>query len=173
VLASEAAHQLLPTIRSRCITYTMAWPAEADALAWLKEQGVAPADAPVLLRAAGDRPADALRYWQAGRHAKSWQLLPKAVARGDVSALADLSPPQAINALHKLCHDLLAVHAGAAPRFYAAQDLPPPGSPHALSAWAKALAQAARTAEHPFNAGLMLESLVSEARTALNSKPRP
>jgi DNA polymerase-3 subunit delta' len=39
----------------------------------------------------------------------------------------------------------------------------------ALARWSKSLASAARTAEHPFNAGLMLEALVSEARTALNS----
>jgi DNA polymerase-3 subunit delta' len=28
VLASEAAHQLLPTIRSRCLSHTMRWPQE-------------------------------------------------------------------------------------------------------------------------------------------------
>ncbi|MBA2672818.1 MAG: DNA polymerase III subunit delta', partial [Ramlibacter sp.] len=61
VLASESAHQLLPTIRSRCLGHTMAWPAEDQALAWLQEQGVPAAGAPALLRAAGGRPDDALR----------------------------------------------------------------------------------------------------------------
>ena len=32
VLATEAAHQLLPTIRSRCQTHSMVWPEEAEAL---------------------------------------------------------------------------------------------------------------------------------------------
>ena len=32
VLASEAAHQLLPTIRSRCLGHTMAWPVEDEAV---------------------------------------------------------------------------------------------------------------------------------------------
>ena len=32
VLASEAAHQLLPTIRSRCLGHTMAWPKQAEML---------------------------------------------------------------------------------------------------------------------------------------------
>ena len=41
VLASEAAHQLLPTIRSRCLGHTMVWPAEAGSLAWLQAQGLA------------------------------------------------------------------------------------------------------------------------------------
>ena len=35
VLATEAAHQLSPTIRSRCMAHTMHWPAQDDALAWL------------------------------------------------------------------------------------------------------------------------------------------
>ena len=38
VLASEAAHQLLPTIRSRCLGHAMLWPDKAGSLAWM-EQG--------------------------------------------------------------------------------------------------------------------------------------
>ena len=56
VLASEAAHQLLPTIRSRCLGHTMVWPAEADSLAWLQAQGLARDAAASFLRAAGGRP---------------------------------------------------------------------------------------------------------------------
>jgi len=41
VLATEAAHQLLPTIRSRCLTHTMLWPHEAQMLQWLQAQGLA------------------------------------------------------------------------------------------------------------------------------------
>ncbi len=170
VLASEAAHQLLPTIRSRCLTHTMAWPPEAEALAWLEQQGVKPADAPALLRAAGGRPEDALAYANAGGDPKIWSLLPKAVARGDSAALANWGPAQAVDALQKLCHDLLAVKAGAAPRFFQATDLPAPASYASLSHWSRELARTARTVEHPFNAGLMLEALVSQARSALNSR---
>jgi len=171
VLASEAAHQLLPTIRSRCLAHTMAWPNERDAQAWLEENGVNPSDAPALLRAAGGRPDDALVYGQAGRDPKSWSLLPKALARGDNSALADWTPAEAVSALQKLCHDLLATRAGAAPRFFEPTDLPPPASFRALTGWSRELSRAARTVEHPFNAGLMLEALVSQARSALNSRP--
>jgi DNA polymerase-3 subunit delta' len=169
VLATGAAHQLLPTIRSRCLGHTMAWPDEKDALAWLEQQGVRAADGAALLRAAGGRPEDALAFAQSGRDAKSWAALPKALARGDVSALADFTPSQALDGLLKLCHDLLAVKAGAAPRFFQSADLPPPASFAALAGWSRELARTARTVEHPFNAGLMLESLVSEARSALNS----
>lgn len=36
ILATEAAHQLLPTIRSRCLGHTMSWPGFEDSLAWLQ-----------------------------------------------------------------------------------------------------------------------------------------
>ncbi|TFZ04965.1 DNA polymerase III subunit delta' [Ramlibacter rhizophilus] len=170
VLATEAAHQLLPTIRSRCLSHTMAWPAEDDALAWLHGEGVPALEAPVLLRAAGGRPQDALRAHQAGQDAGRWARLPRAVARGDVTALEGLSPPEAVQALQKLCHDLLSVAAGAPPRFFAPADLPTASVPiSTLGDWWRELAATLRTAEHPFNPGLMLEALVSRARTALHS----
>ena len=169
VLATEAAHQLLPTIRSRCQGHTLAWPEEGEALTWLEGHGLSAADAQVLLRASGSRPEDALRAARAGRDAKRWRLLPKAVARGDASALADWSPAEAIDAMQKLCHDLLAQSAGGRPRFFEASDLPPAAPLHQLAAWWRELAGQLRTAEHPFNAGLMLEALVSRARTALHS----
>jgi DNA polymerase-3 subunit delta' len=170
VLASEAAHQLLPTIRSRCLGHTLAWPATGEALAWLQEEGVPAAAAAGLLRAAGGRPEDALRLHQAGLDAKTWSTWPKALVRGDTAALAGWAPAEAVDALQKLCHDLLAVTSGAAPRFFETADLPAPSSLPALTAWWRSLAEIARTVEHPFNQGLMLEDLVAQARTALNSR---
>lgn len=170
VLASEAAHQLLPTIRSRCQTHTMRWPEPADSQAWLVGEGVQAADAQALLRAAGGRPEEALALAQAGRDARHWAQLPKGVARGDVSALGDCSPAQAVDALQKLCHDLLAIRVEAPPRFFEKADLPAAGTYESLTAWWRELAQAQKTAEHPFNGGLMLESLVSRARSALHSR---
>ncbi|MFT4242810.1 MAG: DNA polymerase III subunit delta', partial [Acidovorax sp.] len=55
--------------------------------------------------------------------------------------------------------------------YFAPADLPralPPLA--ALTRWARALAKEARTADHPFNAGLMLEALVAQARNTLHSK---
>ncbi|CAN7449251.1 DNA polymerase III subunit delta' [Variovorax sp. LjRoot84] len=172
VLASEAAWQLLPTIRSRCLGFTLPWPEDEEARNWLVERGVPANDAPALLRAAGGRPSDALRLAAAGQSPKAWGLLPKAMLRGDVAALADHAPAQAISALQKLCHDLMATGSGAAPRFFEAADLPAVPPKVALARWSKSLANAAKTAEHPFNAGLMLEALVSEARSTLNSAGR-
>jgi DNA polymerase III subunit delta' len=168
-LASEAAHLLLPTIRSRCLGHTMAWPEEGEALSWLGAHGVEPSDAAALLRAAGGRPQDALSYSQAGRDPKVWAVLPKALARGESGVLADWTPAEAVSALQKLCHDLLVAGAGGAPRFFNRVDLPAPASTAALTAWARELSATARTVEHPFHTALMLETLVSRARTALNS----
>ena len=169
VLASEAAHQLLPTIRSRCQTHTMVWPTEAEALSWLQTQGVPAADAAVLLRAAGGRPEDALNLANAGLKAAHWAALPKAVLRGDVGAVSDATPTQAIAMLQKLCHDLLALRLGAEPRFFLAADLPTTGTVGSLTQWSKELMDAARTSEHPYNAGLMFEALVARAQTALRT----
>ncbi len=168
VLASEAAHQLLPTIRSRCLTHTMTWPTDSEALAWLQGQGLAAADARTLLRAAGGRPDDALAFAATGREPKSWRSLPRAMQRGELAVVADWSPVQLVDALHKLCHDLLALGSGATPRYFDAGDLPPPPALPVLSTWQRELGQESRSAEHPFNTGLMIEALVSRAQTALN-----
>ena len=55
------------------------------------------------------------------------------MARGDVAALADCAPAQAIDALQKLCHDLLAVRAGRRAALLRAADLPRAGRCAALA----------------------------------------
>ena len=189
ILATAAAHQLLPTIRSRCLGHTMVWPGFDEALDWLqaasrqgqgddKKPSKPPSQAELktLLIAAGGRPADALAWVQSGQAAtlaQNWQLLPKAMARGDVLAISHFMPAEAVDALQKLCHDVWAVRTGAQPRFFSATDLPAAPSKSgtfALASWAKELSNTARTVEHPYNPGLMLESLASRAKIALNGK---
>ena len=170
VLASEAAHVLLPTIRSRCQTHTLSWPSPADALAWLQQHELSATDAASLLRAAGGRPEDALQLAAQGLTAKTWSALPKAVARGDTAALADAPPSALIGTLQKLCHDLMAVQTGAPARFFDPADLPDAPPMSALSQWSKELAQSLRTAEHPFNSGLMLEAQIARARSAIQTR---
>ena len=191
VLASEAAHQLLPTIRSRCLVHTMVWPEEQQALEWLVPQGLVAADAKATLRASGGRPEDALDLANAGLKATQWSSFPLMVSRGQVAALADLTPAQAIDRLQKLCHDMLAMHAGATPRFFEVADLQAvlgnaksgssasasvakgpsntasPGAMYFLTQWAKDLMESARTAQHTYNPGLMLEALMAQAQQAL------
>lgn len=170
VLATEAAHQLLPTIRSRCLAHTMQWPQADEASAWLAEQGVPADQIGGLLQAAGGRPEDALAQFEAGRLPAVWKKLPKELANGQAGALAGFAPPQVVDALQKLCHDLLMLRVGAAPRFFDQADLPAPPTLAVLTRWSKALAQSLRTADHPFNQGLMLEALVAQAASVLQSK---
>jgi DNA polymerase-3 subunit delta' len=170
VLATGASHQLLPTIRSRCMGHNMVWPTMDAATAWLQGEGVSASDASALLAAAGSRPEDALQWARAGRTAQSWSALPRAVVQGALAVFADWSPAQTVDALQKLCHDLLLVRVGSAPRFFAPADLPAAPGLVALTQWSKDLNAIARVVEHPFNAGLLLESLVGRAQNALNSR---
>lgn len=173
VLASEAAHQLLPTIRSRCLTHTMAWPDADQAQAWLAQQGVDAAMAATALQAAGGRPGDALALAREGAGVAAWSQLPRNLARGDVAALAAFSAPDAVSALQKICHDLMALASGAPVRYFSPADLPgKPLSMALLADWSRELVQAARTAEHPFNNGLMMEALAARARGVLLSGQR-
>ena len=170
VLATEAAHQLLPTIRSRCLSHTMAWPPQEEMVQWLQAQGLPADHAQAWLRASGGRPMDALAMAQGGQGLDVLARLPKAVLAGDVALFTDMPLPLVVQWLQKLCHDLMCVAQGAQPRYFALADLPKPPSAMVLSRWTKSLQQEARTAEHPFNAGLMIEALVAQARTVLHSK---
>jgi DNA polymerase-3 subunit delta' len=174
VLASESAHQLLPTIRSRCQSHAMAWPSEAEAVAWLQTgaraaglKDAGETEARAWLRAAGGRPEDALAWARTGLTAERWSQLPQALARGDWALLSDWSAAQQLALLQKLCHDLMSTAAGAAPRFFPADSLPPAPRWAVLARWSKALAEAARTVEHPYNAGLMQEAWVAATRQVL------
>jgi len=177
VLASEAAHLLLPTLRSRCQTHAMRWPQTAQALDWLARCVAAEglrgdtAQAEVWMRAAGGRPDDALDWARAGLSATVWAGLPTAVARGDWQCLVEWPAARQLQVLQKLCHDLMVVSAGGAPRFFDASALPAaPGWPILLK-WSRELLDAARSVEHPFNAGLMQEAWAARARQALALRP--
>lgn len=177
VLACESTHQLLPTIRSRCQGHAMVWPREDQALDWLVQQvatqggrAASREQAAVWLQAAGGRPQDALAWGAAGLTAKAWTELPAALARGDWQLLADWPAAQQLDVLQKLCHDLMACATGAAPRYFAAAHLPAPPPLSVLGVWAKELMAAARTVEHPFNAGLLQEAWTARARQVL--RPR-
>ncbi len=170
VLASEAAHQLLPTIRSRCLIHTMAWPNHQEAEAWLTQHGFSSEEATFALRTAGGRPDEVFRQKELGQTMQWWAQFPRAMQAGDASYCSNLPPSEVIDALQKLCHDLMMRQAEASLRYFNASDLPSIQSNGAnLTAWFKRLSQAARSSEHPFNAGLMLEALCSEAREVINA----
>ena len=177
VLATGAAHSLLPTIRSRCQTHALQWPDASEALAWLEQQAQAhgiKSDAEqreVCLAAAGGRPSDALAWMAAGLQPSPWQGIPQAVARGDWGLLSDWEPARQLTVLQQLCHDLMAQASGAEPRYFAPSSLPTPPRWAVLATWAKELSEAAKTVEHPYSAGLLQEAWAARAKSLLSSRP--
>lgn len=170
VLASHDSAGLLPTIRSRCQPVPLALPDRQAALDWLVRKGVK--DAEGLLDATGGRPQQALQWSQDGLTDAAWQALPKRVARGEVAALSDWAPPRVIDALQRLCHDLVRRAHGQPGQFFAADSLPSPKRAAPLLSWEAELRRAARHADHPLNAGLWIESLVAQARSAITAAAR-
>ncbi|MFM6986199.1 MAG: DNA polymerase III subunit delta' [Hydrogenophaga sp.] len=175
VLATEATHQLLPTLRSRCQGHVMAWPSEAESLPWLQSQAVAaglavpePDRVRAWLQAAGGRPSDALAWGRTGLTLPSWAALPAALARGDWSAMADWPAAQQLDVLQKLCHDLMARASGAPARYFPGDSLPPPPPLRVLARWSRELAQSARSVEHPFSAGLLRDAWAVRAQQVLS-----
>ncbi|WP_298829405.1 DNA polymerase III subunit delta' [uncultured Piscinibacter sp.] len=168
ILSSAAPEALLPTIRSRCQALALSLPDPAQAVVWLAAQGVASPE--VVLAAAGGQPLDALDWVGEGLDARLWTQLPALVQRGDASPLAGWPLVRAVDALQKLCHDALCASVGAEPRFFPRSVVPDRVGTAALVAWSRELNRAARQAEHPLNAGLMIEALVSRARQALTAE---
>ncbi len=166
LLCSADPARLLPTLRSRCQLFGLASPDEAVATAWLAEQGVE--QAAVLLAACSGRPLDVLDWTQAGVDASAWAALPRAVANGQGGALSAWPVPLALDALLKLCHDATAQAHGAQPRYFPRAAMPARAAEaSALRAWADELARVVRHAEHPWNEGLLAESLLGQAQRAL------
>jgi DNA polymerase-3 subunit delta' len=169
LLVTEDAERLLPTLRSRCQRILFDGPTPEQALAWLEGQGVT--NAPVLLAAAGGHPLAARRLASDGFDAAAWIALPKRIADGRWDPPAGASVPRLREVLQKLCHDAMAVAAGAAPRYFPATSLPPVAAWPKLADWSQSLARLARHDEHPFNAPLITDSLLAEAK-AVWAKPR-
>ena len=180
LLTSADPERLLATVRSRCQRLRLALPPTAAALAWLQTQGLD--DANALLAAAGNSPLEALAWAQEGLSPALLAALPRQVAQGDASALSGRALPRVIELLLKLAHDVQVLAAGGAPRFFAPGQLPADTDLAALRQWQHTLLRAARHDEHPWNAGLLVESLVSQAtavwpgaaaRRGAQAGPRP
>ena len=172
LLTSADPERLLPTVRSRCQRLRLDLPATDAALAWLRQQGLA--EPGPLLALAGGSPLQALAWAQEGIDAAWLAAFPRRVAAGDVSPLAGRPIPRVVDLLLKLAHDAQVLAAGGAPRFFARAHLPGGGQgadAAALRAWQQALLRAARHDEHPWNAGLLIESLVTQATAVWPQAP--
>lgn len=164
LLTASDPEALLPTVRSRCQRVTLAAPDAHQAMAWLEAAGVAQAER--LLAAAGGLPHAALALHEEGIDAEAWARVPAWASRGQAAGLAGWPITRVVEALHKLCHDLMQQAVGGAPRYFdagalaAAGRLPPMRE---LVAWERELLRAARHDEHPWHAPLRTEALVARA----------
>ncbi len=165
VLSCAAPDTLLPTIRSRCQALTLGLPDPEVARRWLAGHDVPQPE--VLLAASGGQPQDALGWSADGIDARLWLALPGQIARGDAGLLAGWPLPRVVDMMQKLCHDAMCLSVGASPRYFPSAALPPPAPLDVLAPWARELGGIARQAEHPWNVGLMVESLTMRARLAL------
>lgn len=171
VLACGAADALLPTIRSRCQSLMLTPPDRSAALMWLAEQGFV--DAGPLLDACGGLPLAAREQALAGRDAAVWTAFPKQVLNGDTTVFSGWPLPVLAEALGRLCLDAAALACHAPARFFPHwQPAHAPQGAVALEALTRCsarLRQFVRQADHPWNAGLAVESLVMQVRQALRA----
>lgn len=171
VLASEQVDALLPTIRSRCQLVHLAAPDASAGSAWLQAQApqLPASDAAALLRAAGGRPQQALDWLAAGLSGPQLAQFPRAVARAELGDFATWRAAAVIDLLQRLCTDLLRVTQGAAPQYFAAEQLPKARQAPPLQAWACELRAARAKADHPLQLALWLEALGLQAQQALRA----
>lgn len=169
VLVAHDRAALLPTVRSRCLAMPAPQASADEALAWLSAQGVDGPRAARALAACGGRPLAALGMAQQGE--ALWQVVQMA-AHGRWAQLRSidwkqLAPAAALQMLQRWVHDVAVVKAQGAPRHFpefAAQCR----AAAAQAPWARirhierVLASALRHADHPVNAGLLMESVLIE-----------
>lgn len=181
VLVSHRAHQLLPTIRSRCQHIAMPAPPSADASAWLRQQGVKEPElalaytsgAPLLALELNDS-----EYWGA-RNAFFRQLAvrnldPLAAAE----ALRDVPIANAIEWLQKWSYDLVHCRAIGSVRYnpdYAEIIAKLAARMEKLAAlrFHREMVKLQRFAHHPLNPKLFVEDLLLAYRDLLEAEAVP
>ncbi|OIR00012.1 DNA polymerase III subunit tau [mine drainage metagenome] len=174
LLVTHKPQQLLPTILSRCLSFSLHTPTPEAGAAWLAQQGVAnPEQA---LAQTGFAPLQAQGWAESGEGSEERIILLSAIrqpAKLDALALADSlqrsAPIHVIHCLQQWCHDMISAKFSGAVRYFPEQaaeiielvDSVPSG---ALMRFQKELLEARRSAFHPLNPKLVLESLLLSYR---------
>ena len=176
VLVSDRPARLLATIRSRCRPLVLAMPEGAEALAWLRAQGVA--DAQAALAAAGGAPLLAQRFAEPGEAQFRRKLVTELARAGGADALQFAgnvdreSVERFIHGMQTWVQDLVRVRMSGKPRHHL-------GEAAALAARARSsdlerlfaldreLAEARRLAGHPLNPRLLAEHLLTAYNRAV------
>jgi DNA polymerase III subunit delta' len=174
LLVTHKPQQLLPTILSRCLSFTVHTPTREIGTAWLTQQGVKnPEHA---LAQTGFAPLQALDWAESGEGAEERGILLAAIrqpTKMDALSLADSlqrsAPIHVIHCLQQWCHDLASAKLAGAVRYFPEQTaeiikLAGGVSAVALMRFQKELLEARRAAFHPLNPKLVMESLLLSYR---------
>lgn len=168
ILVSHQPQRLLPTIASRCQKIDMPVPETAIALQWLQQKGLK--DAAQQLDYAGGSPLSALRDAEEG--GQSFGNIIKLLSHGeklDLFATASLCAQQGMEAvtqvLQKWIYDLLVCRLTGQVRYHvqhtsALQALTKSVNLGLLLDFQRKLDEARKSAAHPLNSELQLESLL-------------
>ncbi|TAN72850.1 MAG: DNA polymerase III subunit delta', partial [Gallionella sp.] len=167
ILVSHKPQQLLPTILSRCLSFTLPAPDAASAVRWLAEQGVKnPAEA---LAASGFSPLQAIQLDEqlGGEERDALLRAIRQPAAFDVFALAEALQKTeqvlVVQWLQQWCYDLILMKLAGRLRYHPGEEaaikkLVEPIAPLNLARLQKHLQSVKREAQHTLNPKLFLES---------------
>jgi DNA polymerase-3 subunit delta' len=171
LLSTNSLDRLLPTILSRCRKFALPMPAHAEALAWLKEQGVADGDN--WLREQGGAPLAALAEAEAGSREDMEALLHFLAnpaldgALRTAEKLSKTALPALVSWQQRWLYDLFSVKLSGKIRYYPRyqKELAALASrvhTASLNRAIKALGERRAVADHPLSAKLFVEDMLLE-----------
>jgi DNA polymerase-3 subunit delta' len=175
LLVSAQPDRLLPTVRSRCLRFTLPQPDHGDVLRWLEEQGVERPDS--ALGAMGGAPLAALK----ARDAEPQRLaFIEGISRSDFDPVAVAETVERVPLwdlvgwLQRWSFDLLLARATGRVRYHLGDEkriaeLAQRCEPASIAAYLRGLAQARALARHPLNAKLFVEDLLLKYRRMVGS----
>ncbi|GAB1234863.1 DNA polymerase III subunit delta' [Ferrigenium sp. UT5] len=172
LLVSHKPQQLLPTIISRCQTFTVQPPTKEMGVAWLARQGVASPEQ--ALAQSGGAPLQSLSWPEAGTEARTVLLnsLPHP-SRFDPLTLSESlqhsEPVQVVHCLQQWCHDLTSAKLAGVVRYFPERvstilALADNVTIAGMLNYQKELLAARSAAYHPLNQKLFMESILISYR---------
>ncbi len=181
ILVANAPERLLATVRSRCQQVRLPMPHRAEAMAWLKSEGVD--DAETWLAEAGGAPLLALRAVQPDRATEQARsVLFEGLSLGTrlnpilvAERLARADRVLVVAWLQRWVWDCLAWRLAQRIRYYpkyqaAIAELARQCDPLELSRFARELSASRRSAEHPLNVRLFFEDVLLRYLNSVSSR---
>lgn len=175
LLVTDRLDRVLPTILSRCRQFSVQRPTQADALAWLRGQGVGDAEAQLAL--AGGSPLTALHAAEAEEQPLQRWLVSQLGGGAGFDALGaaehvqKMPVPAVLGILQRWTYDLLSacLAAAQAPRYFpreqaAVARCAQATDAHRLQAFLARLVNHRRSENHPLAARLVMEAVFLEYR---------